>query len=412
MRTASIRSFLWVALAAAVPTISGCRKTDSSSANSSEVKSTVEGNTTFALDLYKRLGNQPGNLFFSPYSLSTALAMTYSGARGTTESEMARTLHFSQSQNDVHAAFATLTARLHEVEGRNRITLAVANSLWCQQSYRFTDAFLNLTRARYQAEVRLVDFEKAAEAARGEINTWVERKTKERIKNLIGPDQLAADARLVLCNAIYFKGKWAIQFDPRHTRPEPFFRSPGESSAGPTMWQTSDFKSTDADKVSLLELRYSGDDLSMIILLPQAVDGLSELQGQLSTENLHRWTAKLEQTHADKLSVSLPRFKTTQSFGLAKELAAMGMPSAFAGAADFSGMTGTDDLFLSDVVHKAFVEVNEEGTEAAAATGAEAYMKGESSAKWFKVDHPFIFLIRENRTGSILFLGRVVDPSK
>ena len=177
-RTASIRSFLWVVAAAVVSAISGCREADTSSADSSEVKSTVEGNTAFALDLYERLRNQPGNLFFSPYSLSTALAMTYAGARGLTESEMARTLHFNQSQNDVHAAFATLTARLQEVQGKNRITLAVANSLWCQQGYRFTDAFLNLTRAGYQADVRLVDFEKAAEAARVEINTWVERKTK------------------------------------------------------------------------------------------------------------------------------------------------------------------------------------------------------------------------------------------
>lgn len=410
MRAASIRSFLWVAVAAAVPTISGCRKADSSSANSSEMKSTVEGNTTFALDLYKRLGNQPGNLFFSPYSLSTALAMTYAGARGLTESEMARTLHFSQSQNDVHAAFATLTACLQEIQGRNRITLAVANSLWCQQGYRFTDTFLNLARARYQADVRLVDFEKSAETARREINTWVERKTAERIKSLLGPGQLTPDTRLLLCNAIYFKGKWAIQFDPRHTRPAPFFTGPGESSPVPTMWQKSDFKSTDADDVSLLELRYTGDDLSMIILLPRAVDGLSELEGQLNTENLHRWIARLEQTHADKLSVSLPRFKTTQSFGLAKELAAMGMPSAFGGAADFSAMTGTPNLFISDVAHTAFVEVNEEGTEAAAATGVAA--KTRSMTRSFKVDHPFIFLIRENSTGEILFLGRFVDPLK
>lgn len=372
----------------------------------------VKGNTAFALDLYQRLKDQPGNLFFSPYSISSALAMTYAGARGQTESEMAKTLHFSPPQGDLHAAFSTLAAQLDEVQGKGRVALTVANSLWCQQSYHFADAFLNLTRRQYRAETRLVDFKNAAEAARGEINTWVERKTNEKIKDLIGPGMLTPLTRLVLCNAVYFKGKWALQFDPKRTEPVPFFTSPDKSLPVPMMWQESSFKMADAGDVSLLELPYAGDDLSMIVLLPKAVDGLPALERKLGADSLGKWMAELGQARTDKLFVWLPRFKTTCRFGLAKTLAAMGMPSAFSGAADFSGMTGTHDLFISDVVHKAFVEVNEEGTEAAAATGVVMTLGMVSRPRIFKADHPFLFLIRENHTGSILFLGRITDPTK
>jgi len=388
----------------------GCRQADSSAANLPEVKTTVESNTAFAVDLYQRLKDQPGNLFFSPYSLSTALAMAYAGARGQTETEMARTLRFSLPSEDLHIGFGALAARVQQIQRRNHVTLVTANLLWCQQSSRFTEAFLQLIRTRYQAEAKQVDFKDAPEVARREINTWIEGKTQGKIKDAIGPSQLSPDARLLLCNAIYFKGKWAVRFDSKHTRPGRFFSSPGESLQAPMMSQKSQFKTADVGEVGLLELRYAGDDLSMIVLLPRAVDGLPELENRLDAKELGRWIAGLDQAQAAELEVLLPRFKTTQTFELANELAALGMPSAFHAAADFSGMTGTRDLFLSDVVHQAFVEVNEEGTEAAAVTRVHANTK--SMTHVLRVDHPFIFLIRENRTGSVLFLGRIVDPSR
>ena len=413
---ASIRSLLpWpvlvhVAIVSAATMTCGCRKAETSLSDASEVKSVVEGNTAFAIELYQQLKSQPGNLFFSPYSISSALAMAYGGARGQTEAEMAKALHFSQPSQDTHAAFATLAARMKEIQRRSRVTLTAANSLWCQRDYPFTDAFRSLTRTRYEAEAQFVDFKHAAESACGEINSWVARKTKQKIQNLIGPGQLTDVTRLLLCNAIYFKGTWAVRFDPNNTRPAPFFTSPEHSLQAQMMWQESEFKAVEADDVSLLELRYTGDDLSMIILLPHAVEGLSDLEDRLNAEDLGQWIAGLDQARPAELSVLLPRFKTTQTLELARELAALGMPSAFNRTSDFSGMTGTRELGLSEVVHQAFVEVNEEGTEAAAATAVHAYLK--SMSRSVHVDHPFIFLVRENRTGSVLFLGRIVDPSR
>jgi serine protease inhibitor len=389
-------------------------------AASPEVKSTVDGNTAFALDLYQKLKDRPGNLFLSPYSISTSLAMTYAGARGQTETEMARVLHFNPDQTNLHAAFGDLTARMNRIQRWNRITLATANSLWCQQDYHFTDTFLNLVHKSYHAEARPVDFKHSAQAAGNEINGWVERKTEGKIKGVLEPGQLASDVRLVLCNAIYFKGKWQHQFKKRDTGPTPFYVTTNETVTVPMMHQKAHFKTARSDdrSVGLLELPYSGTDLSMIILLPE-VDypspdveqpGLPDLEQKLTADNLRTWLAELDQAHPHETRVALPRFTTAQSFDLVKELQSLGMPSAFNGTADFSGMDGTTNLFVSDVIHKAFVEVNESGTEAAAATMVIAMTKG--MADRFIVDHPFIFLIRENGSGSIVFVGRIVDPTK
>jgi serpin B len=387
---------------------------------SPEVKSAVEGNTAFALDLYQKLKEQPGNLFFSPYSVSASLAMTYAGARGQTESEMARTLHFNLVKTNLPVAFAALGARMNQIQRWNRITLTTANSLWCQQDYRFTDAFLNLVHKYYGAEARQVDFIHSAQSASAEINKWVERNTQEKIKDVVEPGQFTDLTRLVLCDAVYFKGKWQYQFKVSDTKPAPFHVTTNETVTVPIMHQLSEFKMAHSDDyaVDLLELPYSGNDLSMIILLPQVEyplpdvkqPGLPDLEQKLTAENLHTWLAKLDQANPHKTSVWLPRFTTTQSFDLVKELNYLGMTLAFNEAADFSGMDGTTNLFVSDVIHKAFVEVNEAGTEAAAVTSVHVMTK--SSSGRFIVDHPFIFLIRENGSGSILFLGRIVDPIK
>jgi len=380
----------------------------------SSIASVVKGNTGFAIDLYQRQRGEAGNLFFSPYSISTALAMTWAGARGQTEEEMARVLHFILPQEDVHRVFGGLTERCDEIQKRNQISLNIANSLWCQRDYHFTEAFLKLNRTHYRAEARLVDFVGNTEAARQEINAWVAKETRDKIQALLRSPVPSPLTTLVLCNAIYFKGKWATQFDPKATGPAPFFVSAGRDVQVPTMSQKLKLRSRDAGDFRLFALPYTGGDLSLVILLPKAVDGLTALERQLRADRLQKWLVALDGAPESKAVVYLPRFKLNCRLELAKELAAMGMPSAFVlHSADFSGMTGTRDLYISDVVHQAFVEVNEEGTEAAAAS-AVVMDKSESETRTseFRVDHPFIFLVRENQTGSILFLGRVVDPSK
>ena len=384
------------------------------------IKSTVDGNTAFALDLYQKLKDRPGNLFFSPYSISTSLAMTYAGARGQTEDEMAQVLHFNLASNNLHAAFGDLTARMNGIQRWNRITLVAANSLWCQKDYHFTDTFLNLVHKFYQAEARPVDFKHSAQVAGNEISGWAERKTGGKIKGVIEPDRLTSDVRLVLCSAIYFKGKWQHQFKKSDTEPAPFHVTTNQTVTVPMMHQKAHFKSARSDdrSIELLELPYTGTDLSMIILLPEIEyaspdvenPGLPDLEQKLTADNLRAWLAKLDQANSHETWVTLPRFTTTQSFNLVKELQSLGMTSAFKGNADFSGMEATTNLFVSDVIHKAFVEVNESGTEAAAVTLSIALSKG--MAGHFIVDHPFIFLIRENGSGSILFVGRIVDPTK
>jgi serpin B len=386
-----------------------------------EVKSTVDGNTAFALDLYHKLKDRPGNLFFSPYSISASLAMTYAGARGQTETEMAKVLHFNLAQTNLHATFGELVARMDRIQRWDRITLTTANSLWCQQDYRFTDAFLNLVHKFYQADARQVDFKHSAPAAAKEINGWVERQTKRKIRDVVEASQFTDLTRLVLCNAIYFKGKWQRQFKVSDTKPAPFHVSTNETVIVPMMSQKAHFKTarSDDDSVELLELPYTGADLSMIILLPQIEypppdvenPGLPDLEQKLTTDNLHMWLAKLDQANRHETRVAMPRFTTTQSFDLVKELQSLGINSAFDGyTANFSGMDGTTNLLISDVIHKAFVEVNESGTEAAAVTLTTVRTAG--MANRFIVDHPFIFLIRENGSGSILFIGRIVDPTK
>ena len=383
---------------------------------SPDVKSAVESNTAFALDLYQKLKERPGNLFFSPYGISTALAMTWAGARNQTESDMARVLRFSLPQAKLHAAFGALSARMSKIERWNCITLTTANSIWCQRDYPFEDGFLSLVRARYDGDAHQVDFKNSAQAACGEMNDWARRKTRGRIKNVVGPGQITPAERLILCNAIYFKGKWQTQFKPDETRPTPFYVETNQTVTVPMMQQTAAFKMTQTDDYSLemLEMPYVGNDLSMIILLPDPHSDqptLSDLEQKLTAENLRTWLGKLDQSSSQETEVALPRFATAQSVDLADDLASMGMSSAFdSRRADFSGMDATTNLYISDVIHKAFVEVNETGTEAAAVAWARPVAKAQLSS--FIADHPFIFLIRENGSGAILFLGRVVDPTK
>lgn len=366
-------------------------------------------NVAFGFDLYQALKETDGNLLYSPYSISTALAMTYAGARGQTEREMAEVLHFLSDQDALHSSLSELQAHMNEIQERGHVQLSVANSLWCQRTFRFLDSFLDLNKKHYGAEVNLVDFINETETVRKAINSWVEDETEEKIKDLIKPGVLNTLTRLVLCNAIYFKGDWASQFEESHTRNATFHVTSEDTVQVPMMSQSEYFRWKEFDSFSAIELPYEGDDLSMIILLPDDVDGLAQLESRLDQDSVAAWIRELGDAGTAKVFLQLPRFNTTCEFDLAETLAEMGMPSAFE-SADFSGMTGSRDLFIGNVIHKAFIDVNEEGTEAAAAT-AVTFIAGGVMVRRFNVNHPFIFMIKENATESVLFVGRIVDPT-
>jgi len=376
--------------------------------DNSDIKSIVEGNTAFAFDLYAKLKKKKGNLFLSPYSISTSLAMTYAGARGQTQKEMAEVLHFNIEQNRLHQAFAELDFQLNAYRKKGHIQLSIANALWCQRSYQFLNEFLDLTRKYYSAGLHEVDFAKDTETARKTINTWVEKQTQEKIKELIKQNILTPLTTLVLSNAIHFHSNWAGQFDKAQTRPITFFITPKKTVTVPMMFQTSKFKWRVFNTFKAIVLPYAGNDLSMILFIPKEIDGLSGLENSLTTENVSRWIIQLDNSRTSQALIALPKFRVKSEFQIEEQLANLGMPSAFKNA-DFSGITGHKELFINAVIHTAFVDVNEEGTEAAAAT---AVVMERSKKAVLRADHPFFFMIRDNHSGSILFLGRVVNPKE
>ena len=374
------------------------------------LQSQLDGNTAFACELYAKLkGAGDANVFFSPYSISTALAMTSAGARGETDAQMVKALHFEPDPAKRHAAFAAMEANLNAVQKKGEVKLSVANSLWPQKGHPLLESFFDLTRKCYGASVTPLDF-RELEPARKTINTWVEDKTNQKIKDLIPSGTLDAMTRLVLVNAIYFKGKWSSPFKAEVTRDAPFRLPSGQTVQAPLMFQKEHFHYGANDDLQVLEMPYAGDDLSMLVLLPKKADALAALENNLTAANLAKWTQEMG---SPEVMVYLPKFKMTCRFGLNNTLRAMGMTDAFApGKADFSGMDGGRDLFISAALHKAFVEVNEQGTEAAAATGVAMRMTALPMRPIeFRADHPFLFLIREKSTGSILFIGRVTNPT-
>ena len=374
-----------------------------------DAKAVADANTAFAVDLYAKLAEGEGNLFLSPFSISTALAMTYAGARGQTAAQMAKALHFELDQEALHAALGTLARDVGGGEEERGYELSVANALWGQKDYGFLKPFLDLVERHYGAGLRQVDFKEATEPARQAINRWVEEQTRDKIKDLIPRGVLDGTTRMVLANAIYFKGKWASQFKPKRTQDEPFALLGGEKVTVPMMHQTQSFGYAETDDVQLLEMPYVGEEVSMVVLLPKKADGLPALEKALTAERLGEWLSGL---HMRRTVVTLPRFSMTSQFSLSDTLRAMGMTDAFdADRADFTGMASSRPLFISAVLHKAFVDVNEEGTEAAAATGVAIGCAAAGPLTTFRADHPFLFLIRDKRTGSILFLGRVMNPT-
>jgi serpin B len=381
-----------------------------------DLNALVEGNTAFAFDLYRFLAEQEGdkNLFYSPYSISLALAMTYAGARGGTEEEMAEALHFMLSQEDLHPAFNALDQELAQrgegAEGKDQegFRLNIANAIWGQMDYQFLDAFLDVLAENYGAGLRVLDFAGAPEESRITINDWVSKQTEGKIEDLIPQGTIDSLTRLILTNAIYFNAAWANPFQEEATRDGPFTLLDGTEVSVPMMHQTESFGYAEGGDYQAVELPYDGREMSMVIVLPEE----GEFQAFENSLDAGRVEAIIEQLDQRQVALAMPTFEFDAEFFLKQALAALGMPAAFSDKADFSGMTGDRALFISDVLHKAFVSVDEEGTEAAAATAVVMkLLAAPEEPVEVTLDHPFLFLIRDIQTGTILFVGRVVDPS-
>lgn len=364
-----------------------------------------DSNNQFAFELYSKLSEEEGNIFFSPWSITAALAMTYEGARGETADEIARTLHFPEDYSLLRSSYVGLNSKINSKD--SKYNLSTANAFWVQEDFGILDEYVNVLQKYYDANANLVDFIKATEETRQTINKWVEDKTNDKIKDLIPEGALDAATRLVLTNAIYFKANWLIQFDKEETKDEEFKVNNEKIVIVPIMRYTeSRFNYAETEELQILEMLYEGTNLSMIILLPKDND-LETIESTLSTIKFNEWINKLKEQNVD---IFIPRFTFDSKYSLRKTLAEMGMPSAFSDA-DFSGIDGKKDLVISDVIHQAFVDVNEEGTEAAAATAVITSITSIRSTPVFRADHPFIFIIQERTNNTILFLGRVSDPT-
>jgi serpin B len=374
------------------------------------IKNIARDNTLFTLDLYNQLKMTDGNLFFSPFSIFTALAMTWAGARENTAVQMAETLHFTEKPAQFHRAIGDLISQLNAVQKETDVELSIANAIWAQKGYQFLDEFFRIVQQSYQADLKQVDFSSAAESARQAINTWVEQQTNEKIKDLLPPKVLNALTRLVLVNAIYFKGFWDNQFKSRDTREMEFWLLTEVAVKVPMMHQEHQFGYWENDWLQIIEMPYKEESLSLIVLLPKEKTGITDLEQKLNFENMMAWQSRLRKR---KVIVFFPKFKIESQFSLGQTLALMGMPDAFdPELADFSAMVGQKELYISAVIHKAFLEVNEEGSEAAAATGVVVSVTSIApSPPIFKADHPFVFFIWDNKSQSILFLGRVLNPA-
>uniref|UniRef100_G3NAY2 Leukocyte elastase inhibitor n=1 Tax=Gasterosteus aculeatus TaxID=69293 RepID=G3NAY2_GASAC len=379
-----------------------------------------KANTTFSLALLKKFGDKDktANVFYSPFSISSALAMVMLGAKGNTATQIkVKTLTFNVSavipKDDVHVSFAQLLSELNKAGAP--YALSVANRLYGEKSYEFVEDYLGSTKKHYSAELEAVDFVSGSEAARLNINKWVHEQTQGKIKDLLAEGLLDEYTRLVLVNAIYFKGNWNKKFQESATQDVKFRINKNQTTSVKMMHQKSKFPVTYIPEANcqVLEMPYKGMELSMLIFLPSDIEdsttGLEKLEKALTYDNFVDWT-RPDMMNEVEIRVGLPRFKMEENYDMKNVLVSMGMVDAFDPVmCDFSGMAPGNDLVLSKVVHKAFVEVNEEGTEAAAATAAIMMLRMSMPAS-FIADHPFLFFIRHNPSMSILFAGRYCSP--
>jgi len=376
--------------------------------STADVSSLSIGNTAFALDLYKKLSSVSGNIFYSPYSISVALAMTWGGARNQTEQDMASVLHFPFPQAKLHASFNALDLALNRQAQTGGFDLHIVNQLWGEKTYSFLPDYLKLVSLNYGASMCLLDFIGNPEPSRLVINTWVSGQTNQRINDLIPQGSINGNTRLVLTNAIYFKAQWADTFGCNFTTDYVFHRSERDSITAKFMTREGAYNYVSSADYQAIELPYKGKETSMLIILPSP-GKMAQVEAGLSSEFFMTMYASL---HSSNIFLQLPKFKfTTGSIKLADILTSLGMGVAFGDGADFSGINGTRELSISDVIHKAFVAVDEKGTEAAAAT-AVIMDNTAMPAVSLSIDRPFIFLIRDIQTNTILFMGKLNDPTK
>jgi serpin B len=377
------------------------------------VEVAARGNAAFAIDLYRQLAAKPGNLFFSPFTVSESLAMLWAGARGETEEQMAKTLHFDLPQSQIHPTFNAIDRSITHYgqdaadAPHEGFRLTLFNALWGQQGYPFAAPFLDVLAQSYGAGVHVVDFAGAPESARATINGWMAERTGGRIEELLAPGSITGATRLVLGNAVHFNAGWKDPFEPRSTRFASFTRRNGSTIEVPTMMATQNLNYGEGGDYAAIQLPYKDGDLSMVLLLPRS-GGLTAFEASLTVDRL---AAILNTLELRSVALTLPCFKIESSIDLHEPLARLGMPLAFTDAADFSGINGRGGLSLSTVVHQAFVDVDEAGTEAAAATTVGFTTTAAHLPAEIHFDRPYLFFVRDSTTGTLLFLGRVDDPS-
>jgi len=369
----------------------------------------VPGINSFNIASYQQLARADANLALSPFNIAAALSMTLPGARGRTATEIARVLH-QHYDSSYDSDFAVLVDNLTKAGNTGANELLNANGLWVQKGFPIQAPFKEALANQYHAPIVLLDFVTNPEGAREEINRWTEQHTKDKIKELFPAGSLNEQTRMVLTSAIYFYGKWQDPFLASRTEAGSFTLQSGALKQTKFMHETSHFNYTETPSSQILEMRYAGSGLAFDVLLPKTSTGLVEIEKSLTSGNLTAWLGNLTGCN---VRVSLPKFRAESEFSLGKTLSAMGMPTAFTNNADFSGIDSRGNLAISEVEHKAFVDVSEQGTEAAAATGITAHpaaMRAPESTVVFRADHPFLFIIRDSRSGVMLFIGRLVNP--
>lgn len=383
-------------------------KADDTGSTEEGIQEVVDANNQFAFNLYSELSKtEGGNIFFSPYSIFSAIAMTYEGARGQTADEVRSVFHFPEIdvlRSNFAAIYNIINRKTDAYE------LRTGNALWIQQDYPILESYISIVEQYYGGKASNLDFVGKTEESRQTINSFIEEQTNGRIKDLIPQGYLDPMTRLVLTNAIYFKGMWKWEFDKSETREEEFKVTPTHVARVPMMCmkpENATFKYADLEELQILELPYKGEEISMLILLPKG--SLESIESSLTAEKLNEWRSRMQETKLDE--IYLPKFKIDAKYFLKNTLSRMGMPTIFTpGEADLSGMSGSRELFVGFVIHQAYVEVNEEGTEAAAATAVGVELTAIMPKTVFRADHPFLFIIQQKDTGNILFLGRVVNP--
>lgn len=381
---------------------------------SKELKAIAASNNAFGIDLFKAVATPSKNVALSPASLGTALTMTFAGARGTTATEMQKTLHLQGSAEEVSKRSGQLASEL--TDGSRQATLKIANRLFGEKTYDLEKPFLESTKAAFKAGLAPMDFKSHGEDARREINGWVEQQTEKRIRDLLPSGSVDPDTRLVLVNAMYFTAPWDHPFTEGLTDDAPFHLTPSKSKKVKMMHEIADLQAMEGDGVKMVEMRYRGDALSMFVVLPDEKSSLEAVEKSLTAEKLQGW---IDAVKGRSVKISLPRFTIdpAESFALKEPLEKLGMKSAFTDKADFTGIakpkSKAEELKLAQVFHKAFVRVDEKGTEAAAASAVDVAAKGAAPIPLeISFDRPFLFFVRDNASGLVLFMGHVADPSE